>query len=41
MKNDQFKLFTCKANLDFRLPALFLWITFFFANLSNIELTDL
>ncbi len=32
-------LLTCKANLDFKLAALFAWITFFFANLSNIEAT--
>ncbi len=28
------------ANFDFKLEALFLWITLRFANLSNIEHTD-
>jgi hypothetical protein len=30
---------TCLDSFDFRFPALFLWITFFFANLSSIEHT--
>ena len=34
-----YSLFTCKANLDLRLAALLSWITFFFANLSNIATT--
>jgi hypothetical protein len=31
------KEFTCFCKLDFKLPALFLWITLRFANLSNAE----
>lgn len=34
-----YNLLTYKANFDFKLEALLSWITFFFANLSNIAET--
>ena len=33
-------LFTYNVNLDFKFPALFLWIIFRLANLSSMELTS-
>lgn len=37
--NNYFKLFTYFVSFDLLFEALFLWITFFLANLSSIEIT--
>ena len=36
-KLTHYNLFTCLANFDLRLAALFLWIIFLFVNLSSID----
>lgn len=39
IKLQYYNFATCLVNLDFKLEALLLWIIFFLANLSIIEIT--